>query len=473
MRNRRRVSRTLCDFDSSVAAVRAVSRFMRGRDFRALGAGPASAHLAALASALPAGAQRRLFVTAGRFQSSRASRVRGLTSEDLASWTAGQYGPGPYPAVFIGSVSGAAVHLAAAMGAPVLPQTYLVPVRARVDPDRPRNALTAGMELGRAMVAANPDLSLCHMHDPSQDRAMLVRFLYFRFKRLRLGAVLERFLEERLAPGATIFIVDCTLTWPVTVLGERHSFQFGALGGMSPDEYVSGSDRVAEHLAQQGSPVRRWDPSPADERQPEAEWGYDDALTEDISEVAARRGYRVRRITLEEPEHLSPTVAELYRWWHHRRGLPAERLLVETYDQWEPYWTLRLGAVPFWLQFTADSSLDLLERYLRGVEPYRQIGVNLFSNGLLSVGQAPVAEWRKVAERYAAESGGTLGVDERAFPWDFGATMRHRPALAALPERYPMPPPLRVDELDEFLGHFPATSAPFPPRVESLRPASG
>ena len=89
----RRVSRTLCDFDSSVAAVRAVSRFMRGRDFRALGAGPASARLAALASALPAGAQRRLFVTAGRFQSARASRVRGLTGEDLASWTAGQFLP--------------------------------------------------------------------------------------------------------------------------------------------------------------------------------------------------------------------------------------------------------------------------------------------------------------------------------------------------------------------------------------------
>ncbi|MFC4466294.1 hypothetical protein ACFPH6_17465 [Streptomyces xiangluensis] len=68
MRNRRRVSRTLCDFDSSVAAVRAVSRFMRGRDFRALGAGPASARLAALASALPSAAQRRLLVTAGRLR---------------------------------------------------------------------------------------------------------------------------------------------------------------------------------------------------------------------------------------------------------------------------------------------------------------------------------------------------------------------------------------------------------------------
>ncbi|NGO12616.1 hypothetical protein G5C60_34660 [Streptomyces sp. HC44] len=355
----------------------------------------------------------------------------------------------------------------------MLPQTYLVPVRAEVDPDRPRAALTAGLELGRSMVASNPDLALCHMHDPSQDRAMLVRFQYFRFKRRRLGPTLERFLEERLAPGATIFIVDCTLTWPVTVLGERHSFQFGALGGMSPDEYVTGSDRVAEHLAEQHAPVRRWEAPPADEQQPEAEWGYDDGLTKDITDVAARCGHRVRRITLAEPEHLSPTIAELYRWWHRRRGIPAERLLVETYNQWEPHWTLRLGAVPFWLQFTARSSLELLESYLGGAEPYQHIDVNLFSNGLRSVGQVPVEEWHEVAERYALESGGTLGVDEGAYPRDFGATMRHRPALAALPERYPMPSPLGLSELDEFLTHLPATAAPLPPRVETLGPTGG
>ncbi|MFI2433341.1 hypothetical protein [Streptomyces sp. NPDC018693] len=452
MGRRVRVGRCLCDFDSSVAEVRAVSRFLRGQDFKGLGVGPGSVRLADLLSHLPSTARRRLFVMAAQGQSAPASRVRRVSGEDLAAWTAAQYGPGPYPAVFIGAGSGAAVHLAAALRAPIVPQTYLVPVRARLDPDQPRAALRAGLEFGRRMVEANPELALCHMHDPNQDRAMIVRFMYFRFKRLRLGATLERFLEQRLAPGATIFLVDCTLTWPVSVLGERHTFQFGALGGMPADEYATGSDRVARHLAEQGSRVRRWDAPPPDETRPEAEWGYDDTLTADITALAARRGHPVRRITIGEPEHLSPLVADLYRWWYRRRGLPARRLLVETYDQWEPYWALRLGAVPFWLQFTGRPSYDLLDRYLLDNDrPFEHIHVNLFANGLRSVGQVPPEEWRELARGYAHTDGGLIGVDEHAFPEDIGSALRYQPAIAGLPGRHPPAPPLGLDELDDFL----------------------
>lgn len=53
VRQRLRTARCLCDFDSSVAAVRTVSRFLRGKDFRGLGVGPGSARLADLASQLP------------------------------------------------------------------------------------------------------------------------------------------------------------------------------------------------------------------------------------------------------------------------------------------------------------------------------------------------------------------------------------------------------------------------------------
>ncbi|MDQ1042568.1 hypothetical protein [Streptomyces sp. V4I2] len=474
MRQRLRTARCLCDFDSSVAAVRAVSRFLRGRDFRGLGVGPGSARLADLASHLPSPARRRLFVLAAHLQGAPLPRVRRLSGDDLAAWTTAQYGPGPYPAAFIGAGSGAAVHLAAALRAPVLPQTYLVPVRARLDPDQPRAALKAGQELGRQLVKANPDLALCHMHDPSQDRAMLVRFMYFRFKRLRLGAVLERFLEQRLVPGATIFIVDCTLTWPVSVLGDRHRFQFGALGGMSADEYAGGSERIARHLAEQNAQVRQWDAPPPDEQYPEAEWGYDDNLTPDITALAARCGYQVRRITIGEPEHLSPLVADLYRWWYRRRELPADRLLVETYNQWEPHWALRVGAVPFWLQFTAESSHRLLDEYLRHEEqPYRRIHVNLFSNGLRSVGQVPAGTWSELARRYADAEGGLLGVDDRAYPEDIGSTLRYQPALAALPERHPLPPPLRLEELDEFLGEERHTGVRRLARFDTLGPAEG
>lgn len=474
MRQRLRTARCLCDFDSSVAQVRAVSRFLRGKDFPGLGVAPGSARLADLLSHLPSPARRRLFLLAAHLQGAPPGQVSRLRDADLAAWTAGRYGPGPYPVAFVGSGSGAAVHLAAALHAPVLPQTYLVPVRARLDPDQPRAALMAGMEFGHRLVDANPGLALCHMHDPSQDRAMLVRFMYFRFKRLRLGATLERFLEQRLAPGATVFIVDCTLTWPVSVLGERHRFQFGALGGMPADEYAGGSDRIARHLAELNARVRQWDAPPPDERYPEAEWGYDDSLTPDITALADRCGYQVRRITVGEPEHLSPLVADLYRWWYRRRGLPADRLLVETYNQWEPHWALRLGAVPFWLQFTAESSYQLLEEYLRRDEqPYRRIGVNLFSNAVHSVGQVPAGQWRELARRYARVEGDLLGVDGRAFPEDIGSTLRYRPALAALPERHPLPPPLDVGELDDFLARERRTDAGPSARIDTLRAAGG
>ncbi|MFF3821739.1 hypothetical protein ACFYYD_35105 [Streptomyces bluensis] len=108
MRQRPRTARCLCDFDSSVAAVRAVSRFLRGKDFRGLGVGPGSAWPADLVSHLPSPARRRLFTLTAQVQGAPLPQVRRLRGEDLAAWTAEQYGPGPYPAAFIGAGSGAA-----------------------------------------------------------------------------------------------------------------------------------------------------------------------------------------------------------------------------------------------------------------------------------------------------------------------------------------------------------------------------
>ncbi|UUU19074.1 hypothetical protein [Streptomyces sp. DSM 40750] len=85
MRQRLRTARCLCDFDSSVAAVRTVSRFLRGKDFRGLGVGPGSARLADLASQLPSPARRHLFVRAAHLQGGPLAQVRRVTGEDLAA----------------------------------------------------------------------------------------------------------------------------------------------------------------------------------------------------------------------------------------------------------------------------------------------------------------------------------------------------------------------------------------------------
>jgi hypothetical protein len=51
----------------------------------------------------------------------------------------------------------------------------------------------------------------------------------------------------------------------------------------------------------------------------------------------------------------------------------------------------------------------------------------------------------------AGKVGSFLGVDEQAFPRDFATMARYHRALAQVRNRYPMPCPLSLDELDEFL----------------------
>ncbi|MBM0255642.1 hypothetical protein JNW89_01060 [Micromonospora sp. 4G55] len=338
------------------------------------------------------------------------------------------------------------------MGAPYLPQTVLVALRDRTShPDDPTGAMRAIAPLAARVARDNPDLAVYHMHDPAQDRPMLERMAYLRLKRLRLGPTYERFLAERLIPGGTIILLECSRDWRTTQVADRTYFQFGALGGVPEEEYFNGRERIAEYLARQGSPHRRWQPPQPDTRRPEAEWGFDPALRPDVEHLAKRYGYRLRRLVTAEPQQLSPFVADLYRWWYHRRGLPGNRLLAESYVQWDPLWVLRHGAVPFWLRFNMTPSYEDLRRYLDGAAPYDHIHINLFSQGLCSPGVVPTKQWRDLADSRAHISGGLIGVDEQAYPVDAGSTLRYQPAYQALPPRHPLPPPLRADDIDQFL----------------------
>ncbi|HKW91572.1 MAG TPA: hypothetical protein VJX92_06700 [Methylomirabilota bacterium] len=56
---------------------------------------------------------------------------------------------------------------------------------------------------------------------------------------------------------------------------------------------------------------------------------------------ARRHGYRVLRILFEQPEDMSPLVADLYRWWYRRLDAADTRLVVDSFILMEPYWTIR------------------------------------------------------------------------------------------------------------------------------------
>jgi hypothetical protein len=450
---RARASRRLTDFDSSVNMVRAIGSFLDGDDHRAMSLGPGSPRLANALSSLPDRVRRAMYSVMGVTQGVPLNQVRSIDIDDIDRWVVEQYGPGPYPALMIGTASGGAMHLAAAMRAPFLPQTTLVSVRdLATHPDDVEGAMETLAPIARQIAANNPRISVHHMHDPAQDRPMLEGMAYMRLKRLELGSAYERFVRERLEPGAPIIQIECGRTWRTRAVGERSYFQFGCLGGVPEEEYHDSGERIADYLEHEDSPWRGWHPPEMDARRAEAEWGFDPAIAGGIRALAAREGHPVRRLAMLEPQELSPPIADLYRWWYRRRGLPGDRLLCESYVQWDPMWVLRTGAVPFWLRFNMEPAHQELERYLNSTEPYEQIDLNLFSQGIRSPGVVPVERWRDLIERHARGGAQVIGVDEDAYPVDLGSTLRYQPAFESASTRLPLPPPLDVSEFEEFLA---------------------
>lgn len=439
------------DFESSISAVRASASFLRGDGHGGMSTGPSSRVLGRLATLPPARARAEGFRWAGTMQGLPLEQAREIDVDIIDTWVTEQYGPGPYPAVLIGSPSGAAFHLSAALGVPFLPQTTLVSVNDTwTHEDDPVGAMEALAPTAQLIAENNPRVKVYHMHDPAQDRPMMQQLAFMRLKRLSLGPVYEQFLRTRLAPGGTVVQLENTRDWRTTSTGERTLFQFGCLGGVPEDEFHNSGERIAKFLEQENSAYRRWDPPEADGRSPDGEWGWEPALDESIAQVTGVAGLQRRRLIVDEPQNASGFIAELYRDWYRRMGWEDTRLLVQTYAHVDPSWTLRTGSVPLWNRFHTSQEFDSIRTYLEEAPSYDDISISLFAHGLESPGIVPVEDWEALARKHATRHGEVIGIDRDAYPIDTGASFRYQKAMKDIPARTPPPAPLTVSQIDEF-----------------------
>ena len=371
--------------------------------------------------------------------------------EQVSRWACSRYPAKTYPAAFVGATNGAAIHLAAALGVPWLPQTWLIPVRRRSQaPDEVEGELAAMAPLGREFAARNPDLVLHHMHDANQDRLMIRYMSYFRIKRRRLGEAYKTFLLRHLEPGATIFVLDCRLSWPVVTMAPRDFFQHGGAGGLEPEEAATGdSPRIAEALARRGSRFRGWKAPAPDSDQPEAEWGFNRELEEDLVDTFGAR-YRIVRVVFDDPEDLSPVVADLLSWWYARCDRPTRTLLIDSFVLLEPELARRLPAVPLWTKFSVEPSLAAARDFVDRRPPFDRVLATLFAHGTESIGFASPAQWREVL-RTARKEGRFIGIDERVYPADLAVYFRYGRTLEALAAGGEVPPTLPLAALFEYL----------------------
>jgi hypothetical protein len=438
-------------FDSAAAMVQAVAAFLHGRDVASLSGSPLLDRTMPLVNYLPRRAREWVYSMGGMTEAVSRREVGKLNFNHIAEWITGLLPRRSYPGVFIGSSNGALVHLAAALAIPWLPQTFLCPVRdALSDPDDARAAFARGRDVVETIERVEPRVAVHHMHDPNQDRLMLKTMSYFRLKYRELPLAYRNFLARCVPRGGTVYVDRCTKRWPVTRTSERSIFQFGAMGGLEPDDYFRNDERVRDYLARYGIARPRWDPPEPNDTAPEAEWGFDPTLLDSIHALARDCGWRVVTLDFENPEALSWLTAAVYRAWYRELGFDPRRLLVDSFVLLDPYRTIRLRAVPFWLLFCVDRSASALREFLELGPPFDQIGLMLFSHGTEGVGVVGIETWRRLITR-AQRNGCFLGVDESRYPRDFATFIRFHRALEKLGLPFELPPPLTLAKFEALL----------------------
>jgi hypothetical protein len=414
--------RLVAGFDSASLMHAATVAALRGEPFSHLGHTPLAGMAVRAGGRLPWPVLRRVYTRFGASESIPSARLGDVDMSAVARWLAEQYPQRRYPAVFVGSSNGALAHLAAAMQAPWLPDTVLLPVSRSGDPHRPVDALRFGERVARPLLDRNPDVALHHMHDQVQDELMVAKMTYFRLKWQRLPGAYADFLSESLAPGAPVILVDDRSRWPVVRVGERHVFQPGAQGGCRPDDYLA----------------RPHTPQPNDHAA-EAEWGADPRLGESLASWCRDHGHPLVRIVYRGPQAPAGQVARIMRDWYVGRGESGDRLLVSSFVVMDPWRTINAGLVPYWSFFSVRPVLDAFERYLAESDSYRTVGLMLFQHGVRSPGVAEPRQWQQAVRRHGATPH-FVGLDPDRFPHDIGSLGRYGPALRREPPAGPWAP---------------------------------
>ncbi|MGC5020022.1 hypothetical protein [Micromonospora sp. DT47] len=423
--------------------VAAAARALRGVDCADLGqAMPLSRFTPAPESVRRAAAAR----AAGRVALTPAQTAE-VDAERVGRWIVDQYPRRRYAGVVLGSPHAAAVHLAVALGVPWLPAAFEMTVHwTRGAVDQPRAALDHGAALAARLLAGNPDLHVRQVHCPASRGALAGTTVSLTARWQALPLAYARFLADRLEPNAPLLLVRDARTWPVQDEGRGHSFQLGCpSSGLEPVDFHPDSHALRQVLRSAGGDGARWEPPEVSAAREHAEQGVEVGFEVGVRQWAQRRRHALHQVLFPQPAALSAATADLYRRWLRAAGKTGDRLVVECGRLLDPWQVVRAGMVPYWCENATRRSVEGVEWWLAGSEPFSSVDVLPESPGMRSPALAGLPQWLAVAafgrRRRALDRTAARGYPVASVP-----TRRATEVLRGQPYDLPVPPPLAVDD---------------------------
>ncbi len=148
------------------------------------------------------------------------------------------------PVITVGAaLGGATAYLSLALGAPFLPQAFVVTLKGGSPDGDIHRYLNHSLDQSLRIAADHPGLMTIQHFDPVHD-GWLTRFVnHVRFKLLDLPAGYAEFIRRHLIPGGAVVYLEGGAEWLRYRLGPRSIFQVGGWGGIPPEEFLEGSTR--------------------------------------------------------------------------------------------------------------------------------------------------------------------------------------------------------------------------------------
>ncbi|RKR92494.1 hypothetical protein BDK92_6935 [Micromonospora pisi] len=421
----------------------AASRALRGEDCADLGYQPMLARF----PGTPESVRRSAVARAGGRAALPVRQVGQVDAEWVARWMVDHYPPGQYPGVVLGSPSGAAVHLATALGMPWLPAGFEVAVQwPQGAVDNLAGSLAYGAQVAERLLAANPGVRVRQVHDPAARGVLAGSTVSLVLRWRQLPEAYRHFLGERLAPGAPVLLMRDVRTWPVVDQGQGHAFQLGSPGsGLTSADFRILSEPLDQVLRVAGGDPQRWEPPAPLGPQGYAEHGIEPGFEQSLLDWAREADSSLHRVLFAEPEALSAATADVYRGWLRAAGKTGDRCVVECGRLLDPWQVVRAGLVPYWCENATSRRVAGAEWWLAGSDPFSSVDVLPEPPGMRSPALAGLPQWLAVAS-FGRRRRALDRVAARGYPVTSVPTRHATEVLRAQPYDLPAPAPLDVQD---------------------------
>lgn len=409
-----------------------------------------------LLSSLPAAASHAI---AGRLQVLGGQDPRLLDHFDLDHLVRSRLNDyaqleGTFPALTVGVAQGGpSTILSLALGGPFLPQAYVVSLAGGASTGDVREYLERSLAAAIRIARANPSLLTIQHYDPIHDGWLTRHLNHLRFKLLELPELYAGFIRRHLQPGGAVVYLEGGALWLRYRLAERSVFQVGGWGGISPEEYLAGSQRIERYARRIGLARTDWRLSQYPvETGPESEWGSEPGLAEALEGFCLAEGYRFVRIRRAEPHGFSRLAFAAMRRLLEKEDREPAGTLVEMFSQFDATASFQAGLLPLWLVFNTTDALSFLQQMKPQFPPGKPVFFSPLSTFSLTPDLVPYDDWDRALPGFI-----NIGAHRKRYPADLKALAEWATPLRAWVRAHPQPVRARLaakelSEIAEGLG---------------------